>query len=287
VRSGLALLFLLLGPLPAAGEVPVDLVLVLAIDASGSVDDAEFALQHQGIARAFRSQRVHQAIAAGPRGRIAVALVVWAEHNRPKALSPWVLVESPDDASRFAQLAEGFPRGGVDGATGIGKAIFFSVRAMQDNGYRGDRLVVDVSGDGRETPPDDWTLLLPEGRAYAAGRGVAVNGLAILTDDPGLADYYRAEVVVGFGAFVEVAEGYADFGGAMERKLLREIRGLPPLSGLSRRVESRSQTRGRSDLSSSCLSHDPAAMCRLCWHVARALQRPSDGEGRIGILQEV
>ncbi len=228
--AGAALLLaagLALAP-PAASQgtpvgFPVDLELVLAVDASGSVDDRELRLQLGGIAAAFRSPEVVAAVAEGPHGRIAVALVLWAGHNDPKTLSPWSLVEDEASAARFADLAEGFPRGGIDGATGIGKAIYFSARALLENAFTGERLVVDVSGDGRENPPDDWTLMLSDGRAFASGQGITVNGLAILTDDMTLDHYYRYEVILGFGAFVEVAQTYQDFAEAIHRKLLREI----------------------------------------------------------------
>ncbi len=214
---------LLSGSAAAQDGLPVDLELVLAVDASGSVDAREFALQLSGIAAAFRSPEVVQAVAEGPYGRIAVALVLWAGHNNPKAISSWVLVQDSVTAARFASLVEAFPRGNIDGATGIGKAIVFSARALTSNAFAGERLVIDVSGDGRENPPDDWTLMLNEGRAFAASRDVAVNGLAILTEDPTLDVYYRYHVIRGPGAFVEVAATFEDFAEAIHRKLIREI----------------------------------------------------------------
>ena len=45
-----------------------DLALVLAIDASGSIDAAEFALQQQGYAAAFRAPHVQSALAAATSG---------------------------------------------------------------------------------------------------------------------------------------------------------------------------------------------------------------------------
>ncbi len=226
MRYWLPLIFLLLPwRAEAQGEagLPVDLELVLAVDASGSVDNAELQLQLSGIAKAFRTPEVLDAVVEGPHGRIAVALVLWAGHKDPKAILPWVLVQDAGSAERFAGLAESFPRGGIDGATGIGKAILFSARALTSNAFEGSRLVVDVSGDGRENPPDNWTMKLNEGRAYADSRGVTVNGLVILTDDSFLDRYYRSKVILGFGAFVEVAQTYDDFAEAIHRKLIREI----------------------------------------------------------------
>jgi hypothetical protein len=60
---------------------------------------------------------------------------------------------------------------------------------------------------------------------------VTINGLAILSDDPELADYYRRNVVSGSEAFVMSVENFDDFAEAMRMKLIREIRYRPKLSG--------------------------------------------------------
>ncbi len=59
-------------------EKAVDPELVLAVDVSGTVSPAEFALQRRGLAEAFRDPAVHTAIeTAGGKG-IAAALLYWA-----------------------------------------------------------------------------------------------------------------------------------------------------------------------------------------------------------------
>src|SRR5882762_568113 len=60
---------------PAA--TAVDVTLVLAIDASGSVEDDRFELQKRGFAAAFRDPRVLQAIRAGDHQSIAVLMLQW------------------------------------------------------------------------------------------------------------------------------------------------------------------------------------------------------------------
>ncbi len=55
----------------------VDLALVLAVDCSYSVDSVEYRLQMEGLARAFRTSKVIDAIKNGPSGRIAVSVVQW------------------------------------------------------------------------------------------------------------------------------------------------------------------------------------------------------------------
>lgn len=225
----LLLLFVLAAAAPAQTEEAVDLELVLAIDSSGSVDDAEWALQMQGYAAAFRDGRVQAAIASGPRGRIGVAVVVWADANVPRWESDWFVLATPADSERFAAFMAGLGRGAI-GGTGIGAGIATAIRKLERNGLTAPRQVVDVSGDGRETPPREYVVLIPLANAMARARGVIVNGLAILNEDPDLESWYRNNVIAGPGAFVMVAEDYEDFAEAIVQKLIREIEHQPRLS---------------------------------------------------------
>ena len=56
---------------PVHAQTPVDLQLVLAVDASGSVDQRRFDLQKQGYVAAFRNPKVMNAIRSGPGRSIA------------------------------------------------------------------------------------------------------------------------------------------------------------------------------------------------------------------------
>lgn len=216
----------------AASDVDVDLELVLAVDTSGSVDDGEYALQISGIAQAFRDPEVVAAIAAGPLGRIAVTVSFWAESQLPKQSLAWLIIADAADAAAFAARLESLPRAAPVGGTGIGRGVIYSVRLMQDNGLNGLRRVIDVSGDGRETPFRYFSVPPEQARAYAAANGVTVNGLAILADEPDLERYYRESVIVGPGAFTLAADDFAAFAEAMRRKLIREITYRPSLSRL-------------------------------------------------------
>jgi hypothetical protein len=215
--------------LAKAGEVAADLELVLAVDASGSVDAGEFRLQTQGIAQAFRDPQIVKAIASGPNRRIAVCMVVWAEHQVPKAISPWHVIGDEAGAERFARLAANTPRS-VNGATGMGEGLAASLREIEGNGVTAPRRIVDISGDGRETPAREYVVLMPQARAMAAAGDVTVNGLAILGSEDGLLGWYSQNVLVGRDSFLETADGYDDFARAIKRKLLREIENAPRVS---------------------------------------------------------
>jgi hypothetical protein len=217
---------------PEIAQIDVDLELVLAVDTSGSVDAEEYALQISGIAEAFRDPEVVAAIAAGPLGRIAVNVAFWAESQLPKQSLAWRVIAEAGDAAAFAATLDALPRAAPAGGTGIGRGVIYSVRLLQENDISGTRRVIDVSGDGRETPFRYFSVPPEQARAYAAAHGVTVNGLAILADEPDLERYYRESVIVGPGAFTLAADDFQDFADAMRRKLIREITFRPSLSRL-------------------------------------------------------
>jgi hypothetical protein len=208
---------------PALADETVDLELVLAIDASSSVDDDEWELQRQGYAAAFRDPEIQAAITSGPHKRIATAVVVWADATVPRWDSDWFMLATPADSENFAGFMGALPRIPV-GGTGIGMGVAAAIRKLDRNGLTAPRQVVDVSGDGRETPPRETVVLIPMANALARARGVTINGLAILSaDDLSLAKWYRDNVITGPESFVITAVDYRAFGRAIRKKLLKEI----------------------------------------------------------------
>lgn len=216
------LLFALVGfhPGPARAQpAAVDLALVLAIDASYSVDRREFQQQVQGLARAFVSPRVIAAIEALPNRTISVAVTHWSKANAQVVSVPWTLIDGAPAALAFATRVADMTRRTADGATSISGAIRHAFRLLEQCPCQPQRRTVDVSGDGRNNngPP------LAPVRLEADARGVTVNGLAILNEISTLNFYYERRVVAGPAPFVEVAADYDDYARAIERKLLREI----------------------------------------------------------------
>lgn len=218
----------------ASAQLAVDLELVLAVDASGSVDDDEFRLQLHGIAAAFRDPKVVEAISRGFHGHIAVALLVWSDAHVPKDRGKWYVIRSAEDAEAFALLAHYHPRRVRNGATGIGAGIGTAIDMMRYNGLNGTRRVVDVSGDGIESPLDTsltvGATLLKDAHKLGNKLGIIVNGLAITNDVPNLDVWYENNVRMGPGSFVMRAENYGDFERAMRAKLLREIDQTSPVT---------------------------------------------------------
>jgi len=132
------------------------------------------------------------------------------------------VISTPEEAARFGGFMAALPRV-PEGGTGIGAGVAAAIRRLDRNGLEAPRQVVDVSGDGRETPAREVVVLMPAARAMAGARGVTVNGLAILNEDAGLARWYRDNVISGPGSFVIPAADFEDFAEAIVRKLIREI----------------------------------------------------------------
>jgi hypothetical protein len=188
-------------------------------------------LQRDGIAMALSDPAVREAIRSGPLKRIAINMVVWAQHEVPKDSTGWSILASDAEIDRFAAMVRAFPRR-VNGATGMGSGLAEAIHALESSGISAPREVVDISGDGAETPARDYVVMMPQARQMASARGAVVNGLAILGEN-GVDAWYRRNVIVGPGSFVMVAEDYDDFAEAMRRKLLREITHDPRLSELA------------------------------------------------------
>ncbi|WP_416898435.1 MAG: DUF1194 domain-containing protein [Minwuia sp.] len=229
MRGLAAALLLALVLFPSArAQQATDVAIVLAVDASSSVNLEEFGLQMQGIAAALRDPQVLSTIAEGPSGSIAIALVQWSGPLQTRVAVPWRLVEGADSAEALAKEIEETPRYFYAGSTAIGRALVYSAAVFDKLPWSAGRRVIDISGDGSNTdnPP------VGPARAEVLDRGIVINGLPILAQEPEVDRYYAEQVIGGHGAFIEVARDYNAFTAAMTRKLVREIRTQPLISRL-------------------------------------------------------
>lgn len=208
----------------AQGLIPVAIELVLAVDCSYSVSDAEYALQMRGIASAFRDPEVMALISDLDHG-VAVTLFQWASHANNRQTVAWRLLADKASVRSFAAEVEKAPRSPLGYFTAIGQAINYGVTLLESNAYDGRQRKIDVSGDGRSNAGPEPDVA----RLAAFARGITINGLAVLSAQPSVAgyptvaDYYAQHVVIGPSSFVIKIGSYEDFGAAMKRKLLREL----------------------------------------------------------------
>jgi hypothetical protein len=225
--AGVVLLVLAAPPAAiAAGEV--DLQLVLAVDASGSVNNARFELQKHGYAAAFRDAHVVQAIRSGPARAIAVTMTQWTGPTLHVQVVDWTPIGDAASAAGLAAAIDAAPRALFGGGTSISGAIDDAMILLARSPFAAARRIIDISGDGSNNRGRPVTAA----RDAALRDGVAINGLPILTLEPDLDAYYEANVIGGPGAFVIAAASYEDFAAAILNKLIAEIADVAPSSGL-------------------------------------------------------
>ena len=205
----------------ASAQTAVDLLLMLAVDASGSVNTERFELQKQGYVQAFRNPRVLDAIQGGGERAIAVAMVQWTGPALQARVLPWSRIADATSAAAVAGAIEAVPRKLFRGGTSISGVIDFAMAEFEHATFAAPRHVIDISGDGRNNigrPSDD-------ARDDAVNAGAVINGLPILNIEPDLDEQYRDHVIGGAGSFMIAIDSYAQFADAILRKLVNEIAG--------------------------------------------------------------
>jgi hypothetical protein len=225
ILAGIALV-----PTAALAGDDVDLLLVLAADVSRSIDTTKFQLQRDGYIAAISDPRVLDTIRSGHNGRIGLAFVEWSGAAAQRVVIDWMTIGDTASAKDFGDRLVEAPRSFAD-RTSISGAIDFAMNELDRAPFASARRTIDISGDGTNNAGRDVTLARDE----AVAKGVTINGLVILSDNPmswnpehtnppgGLDNYYRNNVVGGTGAFVMVAKDFNSFGEALIGKIIAEV----------------------------------------------------------------
>jgi hypothetical protein len=239
-RFVLSIIVASLAAAPAIGDsirqtlLEVDLELVLAADASGSVPSILLHAQKQGFAEAFRDPDLQDALFSGPLGRVAVVYFEWAGPGQQRLVVPWTVLTNAEDIAAFATRLEDAPDGAVGGETSISGAMLYAEYLIATNYFDGLRKVVDIASNGANSAGPPLDVALERLRAS----GAIVN--ALLLPQPGpdsrdpykalftgsdvpLDEYFQAEVIGGPGSFVLNVELEAGFVEAILRKLIVEV----------------------------------------------------------------
>jgi hypothetical protein len=228
-----------------ADPVPVSLELYLAADVSGSITPTDFDLQRQGFAAAFQSAAVQSAIVASGTG-IAVKLVDFA--NSVVTAVDWYFISNAAEADAFAALILAAPRGAAGGSDGQSNMINAALADMNGNNYTGLRQVLDIASEGAQDI-DGCTfnnVVCPTVQAardnFLGNGGTTINAIWLQDrtffglnpgDTINAFQYGSTNVIGGPGNFQVFAADFTAFAGAIERKIEREIRGVPEPSALA------------------------------------------------------
>ncbi len=181
--------------------------LVLLVDRSNSIDSEELRLQREAYIRLLSDNAMVAALQ-----NTQVAIVEF--DTRAQVVAHWNSAQAA--AVRYSRLAPD----GLRGQTAIGNAVD---RALQLLAGKQGRMIIDISGDGRENRDEQ---LLVRSRRKASERAITINGLVITDEEgPALVDYFDREVATGFVMSVERREDFFD---ALRAKLFLEISGAAP-----------------------------------------------------------
>jgi hypothetical protein len=224
------------GPQPAQQRAEtdanaVDVLLILAVDVSYSMDMDELAIQREGYAQAIVSKEFLQALKTGPNGKVAVTYFEWAASSDQKIIIPWRVIDGPESADAVAAEILKTPIRRAS-RTSISGAIYFAMPLFDESPYRGLRRVVDISGDGPNNNGTPVTIARDE----ALSKGIIINGLPIMVKEPSYStmdidnlDFYYEDCVIGGpGSFVVSIKDREKFKEAIRTKLLMEVAGRMP-----------------------------------------------------------
>lgn len=226
--------------LGTAQAVPVALELSLVIDVSGSIDTNEYNLQAQGYKNAFLDATVQANILSFADG-IAVNVIQFSD-NAAQSIG-WTHLTDVASITAFANAIGAMGRLS-SGGTDVEDGMSFGINSFNNNGYEGQRKVMDVSGDGlQNTDPScpatspNYTDVCPvvqTQRNAAAAAGIRVNGLAIEGDfgAAGVTNWYTANVITAGGS-IYTATGFATFETAVIAKIGQEIINVPEPASLA------------------------------------------------------
>jgi len=202
-------------PARAAG---CKLALVLALDISSSVNEHEYAVQLQGLARAFNTPEVIEAILTPEGAGIAAIVYEWSGYNQQDVVIPWTMLDTKSGILDFSARLAGHRRPYSDLTTALGKAVEYGA-GLFTRSPPCARKVIDISGDGENNDgvgPEFY-------RAQGMLNGITINGLVVQGAYPDPAPYYRNNVIQGPNAFLALARDFDDYPSVIIGKLLREI----------------------------------------------------------------
>ncbi len=222
--------------------IQVDMVLVLAVDVSDSVDDAEYILQKRGIVEALLNKEFKNTLEQCNDSGIAVTYLEWSGDNSNSGQSAqlvgWTLLKNGNDLRRFSDQVMAAQRL-TNAATDIEISLLSSEALIEENApYASASKVILVSGDGVQnvSPRNSLITTLPNEEAqirrdealrYTSRRlvekGYQISGLAISSASSpiDLEEYFSQNVVGGVGASVRPINGYSEYSKGLLEILLR------------------------------------------------------------------
>ncbi|MBM9595462.1 DUF1194 domain-containing protein [Roseitranquillus sediminis] len=212
--------------LGSAADAACRQALVFALDVSSSVDTEEYRQQLEGLAGALQEPDVLDAILFDPEAPMAVAAFEWSSREYSSLIVDWTLLRSEADVTQVATRLSGWNRHHAPTETGLGTGLRVAADLLAKAPDCWEHTI-DISADGKNNDGPSPISVHQSGaleevtvNALVVGSTAGARAEAELED---VSAYLRENVASGPGAFVVVAQSYADYASAMRRKLLKEI----------------------------------------------------------------
>lgn len=230
---------------------PVDLMLVIAVDTSGSVDEAEYKLQHEGVLQALEDPELAYIVEKCNGGGMALTYVEWSGHNARDEVTQkvdWHFVRNRHDLKRMAaNLRANFGRELTGRDTDILNALRFSSDLMAKAPYEAARKIINLSSDGTQSVPDrrqgyvglwdndgmDRQLRVVRDEIVSKGEIIdtlvirppdeSVSQIYNTSDSAWLKYYFEYNVRGGKGSILEGVQQYEEYAAALKSMLIREL----------------------------------------------------------------
>ncbi|MEC8664533.1 MAG: DUF1194 domain-containing protein [Pseudomonadota bacterium] len=193
------------GPLTPYSMAPVQVRLLLVLDASSSMSSSEYSVQINGVANALTSDTVKNSWFGvgedrdtGPIESIAIGVVVFDSSGRMRI--PWVDFrrDDPNLDERLELFAENVRFLAAsrqtynNGATHIGESLIISAQMFENAPWESySRDVIDLSGDGE----NNGGRSMVRAKQTLAEMNVTINGLAIINEDQELDTWYEDNLI--------------------------------------------------------------------------------------------
>jgi hypothetical protein len=205
---------MVLGVSGKAEAAPIPVELVLAIDASGSINAANYALQRDAYVNVLGSSLITTD------GTIAIGVVEFGANVQ--TVFAMTLIDSAAAKNSLLAAIAGMNRNGIStGATAIGSAINASQAMLAAFDHANGNQVIDVSTDGQ----NNAGASLPGALAAANLGGTVVNCLGV---GPGASCAFVNSVDnLALGGFSVLAPNFGAFQGALEQKIAQETGQVP------------------------------------------------------------
>lgn len=185
----------------------VEVELGLTIDASGSIGSTNFTTQRNAYVAALNN------VIPSFYGDIAIG--VWRFASSVSLIQDTMVINDAADLAVLTTAIQNMAYTG--GATAIGPSIEAASTNLLGNAIDSNRQVIDVSTDGVANVGTN--PVTAANNAVAAGIE-AINCL-------GIGANANCSFIAGTNAFSTIASTFADVQSALERKLRREITGVP------------------------------------------------------------